>query len=94
VKKDSELQEFMIDRRFINKFLVNYANPLSSKETKMQMLDAMSKILGFTLEEKQILGLAKKQSLLDDSQSSTGDQPNKGIGEKLINFFLMDDDDE
>jgi len=42
----------MIDRRIINKFLVNYANLNSSKEVKMQMLDAMSKILAFTLEEK------------------------------------------
>jgi septal ring factor EnvC (AmiA/AmiB activator) len=52
VKKDSEQQEFMIDRRLINTFLINYANPMSSKDTKMQMLDAMSKILGFSLEEK------------------------------------------
>lgn len=60
VKKDSEQQEFMIDRRMINKFLVNYANPSSSRDVKMQMLDAMSKILGFTIEEKQTLGLIKK----------------------------------
>jgi len=52
VKKDGEQQEFMIDRRMINKFLVNYANPHSSKEVKMQMLDAMSKILGFSIEDK------------------------------------------
>lgn len=42
---------------------MNYVNPTSSRETKMQMLDAMSKILGFTIEEKQALGLIKKQSL-------------------------------
>jgi septal ring factor EnvC (AmiA/AmiB activator) len=35
VKKDSEQQEFMIDRRLINTFLINYANPMSSKDTKM-----------------------------------------------------------
>jgi hypothetical protein len=29
------------------------------------MLDAMSKILGFTMEEKQQLGLIKKPSLLE-----------------------------
>lgn len=60
VKKDSEQQEFLIDRRIINKFLINYANPSSSREVKMQMLDAMSKILGFSIEEKQTLGLVKK----------------------------------
>ena len=42
----------MIDRRMINKFLINYANPNSSREVKMQMLDAMSKILAFTIDEK------------------------------------------
>ena len=65
VKKDSDQQEFMIDRRMINKFLVNYANPNSSLQTKMQMLDAMSKILGFSIEEKQVLGLVKKQNGID-----------------------------
>lgn len=30
VKKDSEALEFMVDRRMINKFLINYANPSSS----------------------------------------------------------------
>lgn len=82
----------MIDRRLINTFLINYANPLSSKETKMQMLDAMSKILGFSLEEKQTLGLAKKQGFIEEASKESEDK-HKGIGEKLINFFLMDDDD-
>jgi|LauGreDrversion4_2_1035121.scaffolds.fasta_scaffold613618_2 hypothetical protein len=59
MKKDSDALEFMVDRRIINKFLVNYANPNSSFEVKLQMLDTMSKILGFSHEEKQILGLIK-----------------------------------
>lgn len=83
----------MIDRRIINKFLVNYVNPSSSKDTKMQMLDAMSKILGFSIEEKQALGLIKKQNL-DEGNAPGSEQNTKGIGEKLINFFLMDDDDD
>lgn len=52
VKKDSEALEFMVDRRIINKFLINFANPQSNQQVKMQMLDTMSKILGFTIEEK------------------------------------------
>jgi hypothetical protein len=52
VKKDSEALEFMVDRRIINKFLINFANPLSNQQVKMQMLDTMSKILGFSVEEK------------------------------------------
>ena len=49
-----------MDRRIINKFLVNYLNQQSSKEVKMQMLEAMSKILAFSIEEKQQLGLVKR----------------------------------
>ena len=57
IKKEQEGKEFMIDRRMINTFLVQYANPKSDQATKAHMLDAMSKILGFTMEEKQTLGL-------------------------------------
>lgn len=48
----------------------------------------MSKILGFTVEEKITLGLAKTNT------PATGEDkdPNKGISDKLINFLLEDDD--
>jgi hypothetical protein len=54
-----------VDRRIINKFLVNYPNQQSSssKEVKTQMLESMSKILAFSIEEKQQqqqLGLVKR----------------------------------
>lgn len=66
VKKDNEALEFMVDRRIINKFLVNFVNSQSSQQVKIQMLETMSKILAFTVEEKQTLGLlAKKQSVED-----------------------------
>ena len=52
VKNEVEGKEFMIDRRMINTFLVQYLNPKSDAATKSHMLDAMSKILGFTMEEK------------------------------------------
>ena len=55
----------MVDRRLINQFLVNYANPLSSQQVKMQMLETMSKILAFNMDEKQTLGLVKKASGTD-----------------------------
>jgi hypothetical protein len=51
------------------------------------MLDTMSKILAFTVEEKQNLGLlAKKPSLEGDCQQ-------KGIKDSLISFFMQEDDD-
>ena len=53
----------------------------------------MSKILAFTMEEKQTLGLVKKQNLLEDA-TNNDQNATKGIGEKLINFFLMDEDDD
>ena len=52
VKKESEGKEFMIDRRMINTFLIQYLNPNSDDATRAHMLEAMSKILGFTMEEK------------------------------------------
>lgn len=53
------------------------------------MLDAMSKILGFTVEEKLTLGLAKSNHL-GTSEGESG--AIKGISDKLINFLLEDDD--
>ena len=58
----------------------------------MQMLEAMSKILAFTIEEKQVLGLVKKQSLLEGDEAEP--KQGQGLGAKLINFFLMDEDDD
>ena len=52
MKKDAEMNEYMIDRRVINTFLINYLNPSSSQQIKLQMLDSMSKILVFSIEEK------------------------------------------
>ena len=52
VKNEVESKEFMIDRRMINTFLVQYLNPKSDATVRAHMLDAMSKILGFTMEEK------------------------------------------
>jgi len=45
VSKDQVSKEFMIDRRLINTFLVQYVSPKSNNGTKMKMLDAMSKML-------------------------------------------------
>ena len=61
VKNEVEGKEFMIDRRMINTFLVQYLNPKSDSATRAHMLDAMSKILGFTMDEKQALGLVERQ---------------------------------
>lgn len=60
VKNEVEGKEYMIDRRMINTFLVQYMNPNCDAATKAHMLDAMSKILGFTMEEKQTLGLVER----------------------------------
>lgn len=53
VKNEVQGKEFMIDRRMINTFLVQYLSPRSDEGTKHHMLQSMSKILNFSLEEKQ-----------------------------------------
>lgn len=60
VKNEVDGKEFMIDRRMINTFLVQYLNPKSDTATKQHMVDAMSKILCFSTEEKQALGLIER----------------------------------
>ena len=70
VKFETEGKEFMIDRRMINTFLIQFVNPKSDENTRHKMLDAMSKILGFSMEEKQQLGLVKKQSIDGKSEES------------------------
>ena len=60
VKNQVEGNECLIDRRMINTFLVQFVSHKSDATTKAHMLDAMSKVLSFTLEEKQALGLVQK----------------------------------
>jgi hypothetical protein len=58
------------------------------------MLDTMSKILAFTMDEKQTLGLVKKASYNESPAEGGGTSQtySKGISDKLISFFLQDDD--
>ena len=79
----------MIDRRMINTFLVQYANPKSDDDTKQKMLDAMSKILGFTMEEKQALGLVKKQSIDGKPEEK---EERQGFRASFVSFLMGDDD--
>jgi hypothetical protein len=51
----------------ITKFLINYLNFESTPVVRHQMLDAMSKILAFTIDEKQLLGLVKKPSIEENA---------------------------
>lgn len=78
VSKDQNSKEFMIDRRLINTFLVQYASPKSNNATKMKMLDAMSKMLQFSDQEKLDLGLVQPER--------------QKMRESLVNFLLGDND--
>lgn len=91
VKSETEGKEYMIDRRMINTFLVQYLNPKSDDGTRQHMLDAMSKILAFTMEEKQTLGLVQKETV--DGKAADSVQK-KGLGGSLISFLMGDDDFE
>lgn len=57
------------------------------------MLEAMSKILVFTMEEKESLGMVKKEVLEGQTEDKTG-LIKKGFSEKLINFLLDDEEEE
>jgi hypothetical protein len=78
----------MVDRRMINNFLVSYADPKADDKVKTHMLDAMSKILGFSMEEKQKLGMvARPDGHAEEKQSKAS-----GFGSSLVNFLMGDDD--
>lgn len=81
----------MIDRRMINGFLINFVNPSSPPQVKTQMLDAMSKILDFSDDEKKTLGL-KTSGKASAQMKSENFEEYGGISEKLIKFFLQDDE--
>lgn len=77
-KEETESKLYLIDRRMITGFLVQYVNPKATQGTKKSMLDALSKILCFNDTEKQELGMI---------------QPEKSkIGQSLVNYLLGDDD--
>lgn len=57
------------------------------------MLEAMSKILVFTIEEKESLGIVKKEILQGESEPEQSLINKKGFSDKLINFLLDDEDD-
>lgn len=57
-KKQAHDYEFLVDRRMINGFLVNYLQAEEGNERlKRQMLSSMASILCFSQEEKETLGL-------------------------------------
>mmetsp|Transcript_41879 Transcript_41879/g.55211 ORF Transcript_41879/g.55211 Transcript_41879/m.55211 type:complete len:94 (+) Transcript_41879:2430-2711(+) len=70
VKNEVEGKEYMIDRRMINTFLVQFLNPKSDEGTKHHMMQSMSKILGFTMEEKQALGLVERQKIEEEKPAA------------------------
>ena len=82
VKNEVEGKEYMIDRRMINTFLVQFMNPRSDEGTKHHIMLSMSKILGFTMEEKQALGLIERQQIVQEEKPAAQAAPKdmKGVG--------------
>lgn len=58
-KIESEGKAYMVDRRIINSFLVQYANPKTDHAVKKSMLEAMSKVLVFSESERVELGMVE-----------------------------------
>jgi len=55
------------------------------------MLDAMSKVLGFSIEDKQNLGLVKKVEK-DSPDGKKSEDPARGFGSSLVSFLMGDDE--
>jgi hypothetical protein len=88
---EAEGREYMVDRRMVNSFLVQFVDERSDALTKRHMLDAMSKILGFSIEEKQNLGLVKKVE--KDASGGKKEEPARGgFGSSLVSFLMGDDE--
>ena len=79
----------MVDRRMINTFLVQFLNPKSDEKTKHDMMSAMSKILAFSMEEKQQLGLVNRHNVEGVGQA----QNQRKSMRSMFTSFLMGDDD-
>lgn len=49
---EQEAKAYLIDKRMITGFMVQFLNPKATPSTRKSMLDAMSKILNFTESER------------------------------------------
>jgi hypothetical protein len=78
IKKD---HEFMIDRRVITDHLIKYVNPNSSQTLKIEMLDILSSMLAFTIDDKEKLGLVKRQTIVTGEEAKS-DNPTIVSGKK------------
>ena len=74
----------------ITQFLLNFMDPKSNVQTKLQMMDAMSKILDFSNDERTTLGLKPLDKVFLTPPSSTSTTQN--LADKLVNFLLIDDE--
>lgn len=57
VEQESMINQTMIDKRVVTTFLINYTNEKYNAKAKVQMLKAISEMLGMTPEERQKLGI-------------------------------------
>lgn len=74
----------------ITQFLLNFMNAKSNAQTKLQMMDAMSKILDFSNDERTMLGLKPLEKVFLTPPTSTSTTQN--LADKLVNFLLIDDE--
>jgi len=59
LKNDAIYKDSMVDKRVINKFLISYFDLNTTYHVKLQILETLSSVLGFTEEEKEKVGLHK-----------------------------------
>lgn len=88
VKSEAETQRYMIDRRMITQFLLNFMSPKATPLMRTQIADALSKILQFSNDERAQLGLKAIEGNVSPNLPAGATLT---IADKLISYFLLDD---
>ena len=83
-KKEQAEREFLVDRRMITQYLITFMQKQHDRSTQLAMMQAMSKILQFTEEEKRSLGLA----------TPAPSTQQRGFGHSLMSYMMNGDDDD
>lgn len=81
LRKDMEDRPFLVDKRLCVQMLTAYLH--ASSDTKPEILSRMSDTLGFTKDEREMLGIQK--GVLSKRNSQSGKE---AIGDQFLDFLL------
>ena len=89
VRKDLQDTEYLIDKRIISDFLFKYFDKTKNEKIKSSLLDYFSNLMGYSNEERKMIGLGPSNysGSMTTSSSSTNDKL-KDLSEDLYNFVM------